>query len=181
MYSPVTLKVLTMGACLLMLFGASAQVTPVMELPGYSSARQCVQNCEQSAVAGNFAYGCLQVGCQQKNPVPCFCGTIGSVYASISRFVYSCASQACSNTIEASSAAAIFYKYCIANGVAPVVEVVTTQTAAIVTSTPIPTADSTATSTASSVASWPITPGATGEYGLLLVGILVCSAATDLG
>ena len=100
----------------------SAQVTPITAFPNYIAARSCVQTCAfgamQYGLCSGLGPGAECAGCPLQSSLTCLCGTIGDVSASISSFVYSCASSACGDLIEATSAANIFHEYCTAGAAA---------------------------------------------------------------
>jgi hypothetical protein len=101
---------------------ASAQVTPITAFPDYVAARSCVQRCVfggmQYGLCSGIGYGAPCLGCPLQNSLTCLCGTIGDASASISFVIYSCASSACDDLIEATSAANIFNEYCTAGAAA---------------------------------------------------------------
>jgi hypothetical protein len=116
----------------------SAQVvTPYSNFPDYIAARSCVQNCVfrgfQYGLCNGVGFGNPCAGCPGDNSLTCLCGTIGFVSASVNSVVYNCASTACSDLIEATSAANIFHEYCTAGSAALVA-----QTAAGVTPSATP-------------------------------------------
>ncbi len=101
----------------------SAQVvTPITAFSDYIAARGCVQTCAffamQYGLCSGIGFGAQCAGCPGQNSLTCLCGTIGDVSASISSVVYSCASSACNDAIEATSAANIFHEYCTAGAAA---------------------------------------------------------------
>jgi len=100
----------------------SAQVTPITAFPDYEAARDCVQTCAfggmQYGLCSGIGYGAPCAGCPLQSSLTCLCGTIGDVSALISSVVYSCASSACGDLIEATSAANIFHEYCTAGSAA---------------------------------------------------------------
>jgi hypothetical protein len=96
----------------ILICSASAQVTPIYEFPDYISARACVQ---LAASNGIYDEGILGLGYVQQQSQTCLCGSIGSVSEQISEYIYTYASLICGDTIEASSAVAIFHEYCTAS------------------------------------------------------------------
>ena len=114
----------------------SAQVTPITAFPDYIAARSCVQDCVDDGLSYGYCGGAFGacLGCPQQSSLTCLCGTIGGVSASISFFIYSCASSSCGDVIEATSAANIFHEYCTA-GAAYEAQATITSAASLSTST----------------------------------------------
>ena len=124
--------------CLILRASAQAQVTPITAFPNYIAARSCVQTCAfgamQYGLCSGLGPGDECAGCPLQSSLTCLCGTIGDVSALISSVVYSCASSACGDLIEATSAANIFHEYCTA-GAAYEAQATITSAASLSTST----------------------------------------------
>jgi hypothetical protein len=96
----------------------SAQVTEITAFPDYIAARACVQRCAflamQYGLCSGIGPGIECPGCPLQSSLTCLCGTLADVSSSINSVVYSCASSACGDLTEATSAANIFHEYCTA-------------------------------------------------------------------
>ncbi|KAK2742541.1 hypothetical protein FQN55_007827 [Onygenales sp. PD_40] len=81
---------------------------------GYGNLRECAEDCFASGISPAWAIS-KELSCDPHDPVnKCFCRA--DLQPQAERYVSSCVSSACSNTIDVSSAVSVYTAYCASAG-----------------------------------------------------------------
>jgi hypothetical protein len=98
----------------LILLPTASAFTEIYNLPSYSTAHDCVQNCAFSA----SLFGVSSFLCYQDFPATCLCNRAVSQSSKVASFASACAFTSCVSSVDVTKAQNIWADYCKVNNAA---------------------------------------------------------------
>ncbi|KAK2811622.1 hypothetical protein FQN50_001964 [Emmonsiellopsis sp. PD_5] len=94
--------------------GIYAQTVSIDQQQGYGDLRECAEDCFAAGISPAWSIS-KELDCDPHDPIDkCFCRA--DLQSQAERYVSSCVSASCSNTLDVSSAVSIYTAYCTSAG-----------------------------------------------------------------